>query len=302
MRELVTINREIFEPSQAKISVFDRGFLFGDGVYEVTRSYGKILFQLESHVERLIRSAQSIGMDLGMSRDELMEEIYWAHREANGENAYMRIQISRGTGVIGLDPALSQGTTRVIYLKPLPERNHTHITQGLDIAISDVTRNTKRALDPNIKSGNYLNNILAIVRSKGTPVQEWIMTDSEGRVTEGTTSNIWFVKDGVVVGVPDEADILFGITRQIVRDISLRSKIRLQERFFSPKELLTADEVFITSSTREIMPVKTIDGKLVKVSPGPVSQRLLDDYQTVIKEYCQAAEKRHAWAVGPRVG
>jgi branched-chain amino acid aminotransferase len=292
MKELVSINREIFSPAEAKVSVFDRGFLYGDAIYEVTRSYGKVLFQLEPHIERLMRSAASVGMSIGMSRDELIDEIYWVHGKAEGENAYMRIQISRGSGPIGLDPALAVGTTRVIYLKPLPERNMAHVNQGLDIAISGVTRNVKRALDPNIKSGNYLNNILAIVRSPGVSVQEWIMTDSRGFVTEGTTSNIWFVKDGVLVGVPDESDILFGITRQIVRDLSKSLRIPLQERCFTPNELVGADEVFLTSSTREVMPVKTIDGKEVKTSPGPITQRLLDDYQRVIRDYCQAAEKR----------
>lgn len=296
MKELVSINRILSVPQEAKVSVFDRGFLYGDAIYEVTRSYGKILFQLEPHIDRLYRSAAALGMDLGMTKSDMIEEIYWVHRQAQGENAYMRIQISRGGGPIGLDPALSNGTTRVIYLKPLPERNMSHINHGVDVVMTDVLRNNKRTVDPNIKSGNYLNNILAIVHSQGKTAQEWIMTDQRGYVTEGTTSNIWFVKDGVLVGVPDDSDILFGITRMLVREIAKTLRLPLEERFFKPEELFSADEVFLTSSTREVMPVKSIDGKPVKTAPGVITKRLLDDYQRVIKEYCASAEARHPWA------
>ena len=296
MTELVVINRRIYAPQEACVSVFDRGFLYGDAIYEVTRSYGRILFQMESHMERLLRSAAALGMNLGLSREELIEEIYWAHREADSENAYMRIQISRGDGPIGLDPSLSSTTTRVIYLKPLPEKNPSHVSHGIDLAIADVTRNRKTSLDPNIKSGNYLNNILAIVKTPARAVQEWVMIDGQGYVTEGTTSNVWFVKGDVVVGVPDTSDILFGITRQIVRESCLSLGIRLEERPFTPDELRGADEVFITSSTREVMPVKAVDGKAVKTSPGAITRRLLGDYQRVIREYCKSAETRHPWS------
>jgi branched-chain amino acid aminotransferase len=301
-REIVVINGTVSSPEEAKISVFDRGFLFGDAVYEVTRSYGRVLFQLEAHVERLFASASRLRMDLKKSQKEVCSELYRYVDMTDQDNVYVRVQVSRGQGPIGMDPGLVAEPNWVVYVRPLAPHKPTLYTQGCAVALSGVQRNDKRALDPNIKSGNYLNNVLAFTDGQErfgkyatqlslqmSDLQEVLMLDSDGRINEGCTSNIFIVKNGRLLTPPDSSDLLKGITRRIILDLAASAQIELEMRPLDPVELQSADEAFLSSATRELMPVRSVEAHLLKNSPGPITSLLLKKYREYIAEYCRVA-------------
>ncbi len=294
MKELVAVNGQVMKPEDAKISVFDRGFLFGDAVYEVTRSYGKVFFQFEAHIDRLFRSAEWLKLDLGKTADRIIQEIYSIYKEIGEPNYYMRLQVTRGEGPIGMDPSLAGKPNYVLYFKPFEVPPKEYYTEGVDIAVTERLRNSKRSLDPNIKSGNYLNNVLAFIEGKEFRPYESVMMNSEGFITEGCTSNIQIVQGDTIVMTPDEFDILRGITRSLVEEVANTSGIQIQKRGFTAQELFDADEVFITSSTREIMPVKSANGKKTG-KRSTVVRALQEGYKKKIEEYSRWAESHHPW-------
>ncbi len=295
MKELVAINGKILNPTDAKISVFDRGFLFGDAVYEVTRSYGRIFFQIEEHIDRLFNSAYQIDLDLGKSKVKMIAHIYEIYKKMNLDDIYMRIQISRGEGPIGMSPALAKAPNEIIFMYPFQPSANESYTIGVPICVTERKRNSKKALDPNIKSGNYLNNVLAFIEGEKIKAYETFMLNNEGHLTEGTTSNIFFVKDKNIVTPPKEFDILKGITRKIVIELAKNEGFKVVEKGFGLDELLAADEVFLTSSTREVMPISTINGSKVRSSPGEITLKLARIYKDFIQDYCEKAKLTHPW-------
>lgn len=287
--EFVLINGEKFAPENAKISVFDRGFLFGDAIYEVTRSYQGVLFQLEAHIERLLRSANRIQMDLGMTSAEIQKELVEAAAQCD-RDVYIRIQISRGSGVIGLDPRLASVPTRVVYVKPFTPFAAEYYENGVKIVVSSVERNTRKGMDPNIKSGNYLNNIMALQQGLAADAHEVLLLNSRGEIQEATTSNIFMVKQGKLITPPLTADILSGITRALILKIARREGVEVEERMIQVDELLKADEVFLTSSTREIMPVSRVDTQGVNSQEfriGSLTRKLIVLYRQLIQSYVE---------------
>ncbi len=291
--DLVSINGEIFDPANAKISVFDRGFLFGDAVYEVTRSYGNILFQLEAHLDRLIKSAEAIDLNIGKTRDQLMQELYRLHNASKKTDRYVRIQVTRGEGAIGMAMDLAPLANIVIYVKDVDLVSKDKYENGVSVVTSQRLRNNKRALDPNIKSGNYLNNVLAFKDASKEKAFESIMMDEAGLCAEGTTSNIFRVKNSILQTPPITSDILVGITRKLVIDAAKEIGIQVSEKSFTPQELETSDEVFITSSTREVLPVSKVNKSQLKV--GQITKKLAERYKTKIVEYCDWAKSKHPY-------
>ncbi len=294
MKELVSINDQIYSIKEAKISVFDRGFLFGDAVYEVTRSYGRIFFQIEDHIDRLFNSADNINMNLGRTKEQMIAHIYEIYKKIDIDNIYMRIQISRGDGPIGMSPKLVKTPNEVIYMYPFQPSPGEYYSQGVSICVTERRRNAKRALDPNIKSGNYLNNVLAFIEGEKINAYETFMVNAQGHVTEGTTSNIFMVKGKTIITPPEEYDILKGITRKIVIGIAQNEKFKIEEKGFGLEELLDADEVFLTSSTREIMPIRLINQNKVS-APGAATRILHSKYKEFINDYCKRAASTHPW-------
>lgn len=289
MAEIVAVNGEIFRPEEAKISVFDRGFLFGDGVYEVVRSYGRVLFAIEDHIDRMIKSAGRIDLDLGGTRDEIIKEMYRVYKKADQDDMYVRIVVTRGTGQrINIDPNQPLKCNTVIYVKAIEKWDPIQHAEGVDIVTASVFRNPKKSLDPNIKSGNYLNNIMAISEAKKKKVYDAVMTNSEGFITEGPTWNVFIVKDGAYISPPDEADILHGITRKIIKGICKEKNLKYVERFFTTAEFKDADEAFSTGSVKEILAIRSLDGvKIGTGRPGPLTQKLALLYKEYVKNYCQ---------------
>lgn len=293
--DLVVINDEIYkDPLQAKISVFDRGFLFGDAVYEVTRSYGRILFQIEAHVERLYQSAERIQMDLGRSPRQTIEALYRIYKMVDQDDKYLRVQVTRGAGPIGMSSDLTDSCNWVYYVKDIDKVTADQYKNGVSIVTTQRLRNTKAALDPNIKSGNYLNNVLAFQSAMPTKAFESVMLDSKGYITEGTTSNIWIVKNGLVMTPPKTSDLLVGITRRILFEIGKNKNIELVEAMITPEELKSADEVFLTSSTREVLSVSRVDDVVIKSQGcGKVTQKLGELYKEYVAAYNRVALATH---------
>lgn len=278
MTTLVSMDGNIVGAEDARVSVFDRGFLYGDSVFEALRTYDGVPFALTEHLERLGRSAQRALITLPVPLDVFRAEIHAALAAAKNPESYIRLLITRGRGsALGLDPSLARKPLRValvMELTPLPAAMYE---RGVGV----VTFRSQRVADSTPASGaklsNYMVAVLAMAEVHRAGAEEAIVLDAEGRVVEGTTSNVFYVKDGVLVTPPEEAGILLGITRDKVLSLARHAGVTVQEKMFFPKELASADEVFISSSIREIAPVVTVDGKPVaKGKPGPVTLKLLD--------------------------
>lgn len=295
MQELVSVNSVITKPEEAKISVYDRGFLFGDAIYEVTRSYGKVFFTIEEHIARLRRSAESIDLDLGKTDDQIIAEMYDLAKQGGEEDVYIRLQVSRGTCAfqqVSIKPNNTSSANYVMYLHKLKNWDPKYYEQGISLGVTKTLRNSKKAMDPNIKSGNYLNNILGLLETEEN-YDDCIMLTKEGLVAEGSTFNVFMVKDGTIYTQPDDFDILQGITRRIILELCDANGLTVQKRPFSFEELLQADEVFVSSSTKEVMPVLKIAKQNFPAGGGDISRRLASLYKEYVKDYCEKAMKEH---------
>ncbi len=290
---LVCINGVFVPPEEAMVSIFDRGFLYGDSVYEVTLTYQGLPFLLDTHLARLKNSANGIGMDLPWSDEELTKLIYQGLQRVDRPRQYVRIIVTRGGGEIGLDPALSDGQNLFIIFRELPLQPKKYYEKGVSLITAEIIRNPKRAVDPNVKSGNYLNNVLAISQAKEKGAYDALMLNAKGNVTESTTANIWIVEDGVFKTPPLEAGLLGGITRATLLDLGEKHGLKMKEEDLSPHQVRSAQEAFITSSTREVMPVTSVDGQVIGNGlPGPLTQKLHDHYRAYVEQVISEEKKK----------
>lgn len=282
---LVHLNGRLVPKEQALVSVFDHGFLYGDGIYETLRAYGGAFFLLDRHLERLRHSADAIALRLPLSEDGIREALRQTLAANKLSDAYVRLHVSRGPGEIGLDPGLCPKPTMVITAKHLPPYPKEHYERGVSVAIVATRRNHPLALNPAIKGTNFLNNILAKIEAIKAGAYEGIMLNWEGFVAEGTISNVFHVTDGTLVTPSLSVGILEGVTRGLVLSLARTAGVATAERVFGPEELAQAEECFITNSTIEIMPVTTIDKRSVKAGmPGPVTRRLMEAYAAEVKQ------------------
>jgi branched-chain amino acid aminotransferase len=281
---LVYLNGLFVPREEATVSVFDHGFLYGDGIYETMRAYNGTLFLLDRHLERLTHSANAISLKLPMPLEEIRMALKETLRVNNLVEAYVRLHISRGPGEIGLDPALCPAPTMIIMAKQFKDYPVEYYERGVSVAIVKTRRNHPLALDPSIKGTNFLNNILAKIESIRAGAYEGIMLNWEGFVAEGTICNIFMVKTGTLLTPPLSIGILEGVTRGLVLDLAYREHIPTQEGAFRPQELMDADECFITNSTIEVMPVTVMDGKPIgNGKPGPVTVALAQAYRDEVR-------------------
>jgi branched-chain amino acid aminotransferase len=273
MTRLACVDGELLAPEDAKVSVYDRGFLYGDSVFETIRTYGGRPFALDEHVRRLERSSELVGIELPVSPAVLAAEIERAIAAGGNAESYVRVMLTRGVGPLGLDPAQVFRPYRVIFIEPLTPLPAAMYRDGVSV----ITYRTERASDAahGAKVGNYLAGMMALRVARQTGAHEALILDVAGRVTEGTTSNVFIVRGQTIFTPPDDAGILLGITRAKI--IELAPKIGLSVKF-SPlvvTDLLSADEVFLSSSIREILPVVRVDGTEVgHAKPGPQTQAL----------------------------
>ncbi len=294
MSALVNLDGRIERPENARISVFDRGFLFGDSVYETLRTYRGKPFLLDRHLARLERSAARLAMPLP-PRGRIAEEALRTHRESKHAESSLRIIVTRGSepGVVNLDPASAHGEpTLVVIAREFAGFPREFYEKGVAVAIAGVQRNPKQSLDPSIKSGNYLNNVMALLTPNRGGAFECLMTDREGRLTEATTANVWIVKDGVVKTPAFEVGLLDGITRGFLLELGRENGLEMIEAELFPHDLFDADEVFLSASLKEVLPVVSADGKSIGTgTPGPVTRRLHALYREAIDRIDGGADR-----------
>ena len=281
-----SVNGAVLPAEEARVSVLDTGFTFGDSVYETLRTYGGRTFHLDRHLSRLRASASRLGIPVPEGDDPFARDVDAVLARAGNPESYIRIMLTRGVGDVSYHFDRVQGPTRVVIVKPyepLPERCYS---EGVPVIIASVRRNSPRALDPAIKSGNLINNILAVREAQAAGAFEPILLNDDGEVAEGASANVFIVKGGAGITPPLDAGILPGITRQLLLEIGSGLGIPMREETVLAPDLLGADEAFITSTLKEAVPVRAVDGKPVGDGrPGPVTLRLLQAYREYAARY-----------------
>lgn len=273
-------NGRLHPAHEPAVSPLNRGFLYGDAIYEVWRTYEGVVFTWREHYDRLERSAASLALDLPWSRAEMWTQIartaaaFRAQAGFAGE-LYIRLQVSRGGGPIGLDPALADRAEYSILVQPCPLPSAEVRRRGIRLAIAALRRNPIDCLSPAWKTGNYLNNILGLREARGKGADDVLMLNLRGEVTESSTSNVGLVRDGVVLTPPMEAGILGGITRGLVlREIAGAAGVTVREVSIRPEELPGMTEAFVFSTTKDVLSVYAIDDVTFAVRPDGVAARL----------------------------
>lgn len=293
IKEVTNIDGVITPTSEASIPVMDRGFLYGDSIYEVFRTYAGIPLFLEEHFERLENSADLVQMDIKHSREFLTEQIRLTVRASGAtkdRDVYVRYQITRGEGPIDLYPDSGLPTRFVIIVAPLKKWNPDHYSIGMSMAVPTVRRNPVDALDPNIKGGNYLNNVIAIMQAKKRGADESLILSTDGFVTEASNSNVWFVIESNLV-TPASGN-LKGLTKAAILTTCKRQGVRVTERDIHADELVNATECFVTSATREVMPVYCLelpDGTIIDFPKGGgvKTREIRNIYRRSVENYLQ---------------
>ncbi len=293
---MTNIDGTISPTGEAKIPVLDRGFLYGDSVYEVFRTYTGVPLFYDEHFDRLQNSARLISMHISQTREELTEEIrrtVQASVTGKGPDVYVRYQITRGEGKIDLFPSPDLQTRYVIIVKELPPWNEAFYSEGMSMAVPKVRRNPVNSLDPNIKGGNYLNNILALTEAREYGADDCLILNREGFVTEASNSNVWFVINGELV-TPGSGN-LKGLTKRALHEALKDRGIASRERNVNGEEIPSAKECFVSSATREIMPVKSIrleNGDVVEFPSGggEVTRQAQSVFKEFIASYIEAHE------------
>ncbi len=276
---LVYINGEFVPASQAKISVFDHGFLYGDGVFEGIRAYNGRVFKLKEHIDRLYDSAKAIDLQIPISKEEFMEIILETLRRNKLRDAYIRPIVTRGIGDLGLDPRKCKNPSIIVIAQPWGRLYGDLYERGLRAVTVAVRRNAIDSLPPNIKSLNYLNNILAKIEANAKGGDEAIFLDHNGYVSEGSGDNIFIVKNGEVI-TPPTINNLKGITREVVIELIKKLGIPFKETNISLYDLYTADEIFVTGTAAEICPITWIDGRIVgDGKPGKITKLLMEEFK-----------------------
>ena len=294
IREMTNIDGVITPTNQAAVPVMDRGFLYGDSIYEVFRTYRGIPLFMEEHFERLEHSASLVQMTIQYSREKLTEEIRRTVQAAGAtrdQDVYVRYQITRGEGPIDLHPDADLPNRFVIIVAPLKKWNPDHYATGMSMAIPNVRRNPVDALDPNIKGGNYLNNVIAIMQAKKRGADESLILSTTGHVTEASNSNVWFVIDGRTV--TPAAGNLKGLTKAAILKACQQKGVQVDERDIHGDELVNATECFVTSATREVMPVYCLElpnGSFVDFPKGggEKTREIQAIYRAEVEDYLSA--------------
>jgi branched-chain amino acid aminotransferase len=286
----VSIDGVVLDGERAQVSVFDRGFLYGDSVFEVFRTYGGVPFAMTEHLERLVRSAERLLIRMPVSIDRLSEEIAAAIAAAGSGDHYVRVIITRGSGPLTYDPLSASNPLRVVIVAPVKPPAAELYDRGVAVAILEASRPTDDARAAGAKASNYLANLLAVHEVQKQGAHEALVLGRRGQVLEGASSNIFIVKDGKLLTPKPEPGVLVGITRATVLRVAEELGIPVEETELRPEVIYAADEAFITSSIREVMPVVSVDGGPVgEGKPGPVTKRLRQGYLRAVAAATGAA-------------
>ena len=277
---LIYIDGEFLPKAEAKVSVFDHGLLYGDGVFEGIRSYNGRVFKLDEHLERLYDSAKSIMLEIPISIETMKETVLETLRRNHLTEAYIRLVITRGVGDLGLDPDKCPKPSIIIIADKIVLYPQKFYEEGLEIVTASVRRNYAEAINPRIKSLNYLNNILAKIEGKQAGAEEVLMLNAEGYVVECSGDNIFWIKHETLVTPPVHMGILEGVTRNSVIHLARDAGIHVEERVFTRHDLYIADECFLTGTAAEVIPVVKIDRRAIGDGhPGKITQRLISAFR-----------------------
>ena len=294
MRGAVYVNGKIAPADQAVVPVYDHGFVYGEGVYETLRTYNRVPFLYDRHMRRLRQSAERLLLDVPFSDAALLQ---WMDQTvaAAGElqEAYIRVLLTRGVGDLNYDPKSTPTPTTVIIVKPLEVPAPRVFNDGIRISLVDMLRNHPKSVNPIIKSNNLLNNALAMQAAYRAGAEEALMCNYRGELTECSQANFFLVRGGAALTPKSDAGLLEGVTRAFIFELGREIGIDVREAVLTPDDLESADEMFITSTTRELSPVVNVDGRAVgSGKPGPVTKQLLDLYQRRAQELTRAAVGR----------
>ncbi|HZL43586.1 MAG TPA: branched-chain-amino-acid transaminase [Verrucomicrobiae bacterium] len=280
----IYIDGKFYDERDAKISVFDHGLLYGDGIFEGIRAYHGLVFRLKEHIDRLFCSAKSILLKVPLSRAALTEAVLESCRKNKIQDGYIRLVITRGVGTLGLNPKRCKKPSVIIIVGKIQLFPAELYDRGMEIITVPTVRNLHSALNPAIKSLNYLNNILAKIEANNAGCEEAVMLNSEGFVSECTGDNIFILKAGKLMTPPLFAGALYGITRQVVMEMAMQSGIPVSEPNLTRYDLFNADECFVTGTGAEIVPVVKIDGREIGTGkPGTVTKQLVTQYRALTK-------------------
>jgi branched-chain amino acid aminotransferase len=271
----VYIDGKYFDERAAKVSVFDHGLLYGDGIFEGIRAYNGRVFKLKEHIDRLFCSAKALLLNIPLSHDQMMRAVVETCRRNKVRDGYIRLVVTRGIGTLGLNPNRCKNPSVIIIAGKIQLYPQELYRKGMEIITVPTVRNLHSALNPAIKSLNYLNNILAKIEAINAGCEEAVMLNAEGFVAECTGDNLFIVKEGQLFTPPLSAGALYGITRRVVMDIALENGVQVSEPNLTRYDLFNADECFLTGTGAELVPVVKIDGRRIGTGkPGPLTLKL----------------------------
>jgi branched-chain amino acid aminotransferase len=283
--QLIFLNGEFVPKHEAKVSVYDHGYLYGDGVFEGIRVYSGNVFRLKEHLVRLFESAKSILLEIPYTLEELTELVAETIRKNQLSDGYIRLVVSRGTGNLGLDPASCPVATVVIIAEQLALFPAEFYETGIPIITVATRRNRPDVLSPQVKSLNYLNNILVKIEAKLAGVLEALMLNEQGYVAEGSGDNVFLVKGNKLITPPSSAGALEGITRNAIMEIGKKLGCDVREELFTRHDVYVADEVFLTGTAAEVIAVTKVDGRTIgDGKPGAHTNRLLEEFRKLVVE------------------
>ncbi len=281
----VWINGKLFDKDDAKISVFDHGLLYGDGVFEGIRIYGGKAFRLGEHIERLYESARHIALEIPLPPERMSQAVLDTIRANAKIDGYIRLVVTRGAGTLGLDPKRCSNPQIIVIVDDIALYSAESYERGLSIVTSSIIRNHPNALNARIKSLNYLNNILAKIEAVRAGCQEAIMLNHNGEVAECTADNLFLVKRGILRTPHLVAGILEGITRNAVIELARAAQIVVQEMALTRHDIYSADECFLTGTAAEVAPIVECDGRLIgNGKPGPITRQLREQFHRLARQ------------------
>jgi branched-chain amino acid aminotransferase len=280
----IFIDGKFLSEHDAKISVFDHGLLYGDGVFEGIRAYNGRVFKLKEHIDRLFYSAKAILLVIPMLPGKISEAVLESCRVNKIRDGYIRLVVTRGVGTLGLNPRSCKNPSVIIIAGKIQVYPTALYARGMEIVTVPTVRNLHSAVNPAVKSLNYLNNILAKIEANNAGVEEAVMLNAEGFVAECTADNLFIVKNGELFTPPLSAGALYGITRQTVVGLAQEAGLKVSEPNLTRYDLFNADECFLTGTGAEIMPVIKIDGRVIgSGKPGALTRKLVEDYRALTK-------------------
>jgi len=282
----IYIDGELYPKSEAKVSVYDHGLLYGDGVFEGIRAYDGVVFKLKEHIDRLYTSAHTIMLQIPLSKEQMTRAVLDTLKKNKLKDAYIRLVVTRGAGDLGLDPRKCSKPTVIVITEPtISLHSKEKKEKGITTMITWVKRDPVDATTHEVKSLNYLNSILAKIESNVVGVDEAICLDKTGFVCEGVAENVFIVEEGKVITPPTSTGALRGITRIAVMKLIEKLGYPLAERNITPNELFTADEVFLTGTAAEITPVREVNKRIIgNGKPGPITKRLMKEFDKMVRD------------------